>query len=313
MSCGASGYVRFWDIFKKVLLAEFLAHAGVGSIIMSTDKLNQYLATGDPDGCLKIWNIEEYCINSTESKVTQTPTLLRSLQPHEDRISSLEMCESGGHLLIISSSADCSVCVTGLSNAPALIFGQASHWNIENYFSLPKRDTNLVESKIPEENTEINPLFSEEESSLDSTEESLLTEENRDNLTHTTRSSEEMNFSLKYKRRNIFKNKIHKPYYGEIIQKSTSTFGSLSLRNLEELPEVKKPAFLLDPDKYFKEEPEENESQIPELPLLSETLKAVFDEKSLFPKELLYRERQDKALCQETNGETKIKRNKKRL
>ncbi|XP_032752844.1 WD repeat-containing protein 49 [Rattus rattus] len=313
VSCGASGYVRFWDTFKKVLLAEFLAHAGVGSIIMSTDKLNQYLATGDPDGCLKIWNIEEYCTNSTESKVTQTPTLLRSLQPHEDRISSLEMCESGGHLLIISSSADCSVCVTGLSNAPALIFGQASHWNIENYFSLPKRDTNLVESKIPEENTEIKPLFSEEESSLDSAEESLLTGESRDNSTHATRSSEEMNFSLKCKRRNIFKNKTHKPYYGEIIQKSTSTFGSLSLRNLEELPEVKKPAFLLDPDKYFKEEPEEDESQIPELPLLSETLKAVFDEKSLFPKELLYRERQDKALCQETNGETKIKRNKKRL
>jgi hypothetical protein len=42
-------------------------------------------------------------------------------------------------------------------------------------------------------------------------------------------------------------------------------------------------------------------------------LKAVFDEKSLFPKELLYRERQDKSLCQETNGEMKIKQNKKQL
>jgi hypothetical protein len=34
---------------------------------------------------------------------------------------------------------------------------------------------------------------------------------------------------------------------------------------------VKKPAFLLDPDKYFKEGPEEDVSQIPELPLLSES------------------------------------------
>ncbi|KAL6072174.1 hypothetical protein STEG23_011667, partial [Scotinomys teguina] len=124
VSCGASGYVRFWDTFKKKLLAEFLAHAGVGSIIMSTDKQNQYVATGDSDGWLKIWNIEDYCTNSVENKITQSPPLLRSFQPHEDRISSLQMCEPGGHLIIISSSADCSVCVTGLCNAPALIFGQ---------------------------------------------------------------------------------------------------------------------------------------------------------------------------------------------
>ncbi|XP_052036311.1 WD repeat-containing protein 49 [Apodemus sylvaticus] len=311
VSCGASGYVRFWDTFRKVLLAEFLAHAGVGSIIMSIDKLNQYLATGDPDGWLKIWNIKEYCTNSRESKITQTPALLRSFKPHEDRISALEMCESGGHLLIISSSVDCSVCVTGLSNAPALIFGQASHWNIENYFSLPKRDTNLKESNIQEESKKVYPLFSEEESSLDSTEQPVLTEENEDKSTHV--SSEEMNFSLKYKRRNIFKKKTHKTCYSGIIQKSTSTFGCLSLRSLKELPEVNKPAFLLDPDKYFQEEPEEDESPIPELPLLSETLKVVFDEKSLFPKELLYHERQDKPLCQEGNDEMKIKRNKKQL
>lgn len=40
MSCGGSGYVRFWDTFKKHLLAEFLAHNVVGSIIVSTDESN---------------------------------------------------------------------------------------------------------------------------------------------------------------------------------------------------------------------------------------------------------------------------------
>ncbi|XP_051013264.1 WD repeat-containing protein 49 [Acomys russatus] len=311
VSCGASGYVRFWNTFKKELLAEFLAHAGVGPIIMSTDKQNQYLTTGDPDGWLKIWNIEEYCTNSTENRITQTPTLLRSLRPHEDRITSLEMCESGGHLLIISSSADCRVCVTGLSNAPALIFGQASHWNIENYFSLPKEDTNVIESKSQKDNMKVNPLFSKEKSCSDSTEHSLLSEEN--NSTHIFRSSEEMNFSLKYKKRNICKKKTYKPCCDEILQKSASIFGSLSLGILKELPDVSKPEFLLDPDKYFKEGPEEDEPQIPDLPLLSETLKVVFDEKSLFPKEILNRERHGKSLCQETNDEVKIRRNKKQL
>ncbi|KAK7811522.1 hypothetical protein U0070_006084, partial [Myodes glareolus] len=184
VSCGASGYVRFWDIFKKELLAEFLAHAGVGSIIMSTDKQNQYLATGDPDGWLKIWNIEDYCTNSTGNKITQPPTLLRSFQPHEDRISSLQMCESRGNLVIISSSADCSVCVTGLCDAPALVFGQASRWDIENYFSLPKRGTSFVESGSQEESVKIMPAFSKEESYLAPTEDFLPTEENKDNTKH---------------------------------------------------------------------------------------------------------------------------------
>lgn len=71
-------------------------------------------------------SIQNYCTNSPGNKITQPPTLLRSFQPHEDRISSLQMCESRGHLVIISSSADCSVCVTGLCDAPALVFGQVS-------------------------------------------------------------------------------------------------------------------------------------------------------------------------------------------
>lgn len=68
--------------------------------------------------------IQEYCLNSSKSKTTQAPTLIRSFQPHEDQISSLEMCEPGGSSLIISCSADCSVCVTDVCGAPVYIFGQ---------------------------------------------------------------------------------------------------------------------------------------------------------------------------------------------
>lgn len=51
---------------------------------------------------------------------------------------------------------------------------------------------------------------------------------------------------------------------------------------LNELPEVKQPEFLLNPDKYFKEEPEEDEPQIPELPLLSESKFSVYLQSPLF-------------------------------
>ncbi|XP_077608356.1 cilia- and flagella-associated protein 337 [Crocuta crocuta] len=313
VSCGGSGYVRFWDTFKKQLLAEFLAHGGVGSIIMSTDKSNQYLATGALDGQLKIWNIEEYCLNSSKSKITQAPTLIRSFRPHEDRISSLEMCQPGGCLLIISSSADCSICVTDVCGAPFWIFGQAKHWQIEHSFPLLKRDTNLLKSEIQEESIRGIPFSSKEESCLDLPELSLLDKKNKGSSTYNVKPSEVINLGIKYKERNILKKKTHNLYNGEVIQKSSSAFRSLSIGALKELPEVKKPAFLWDPEKYFREEPKEACSQIPEPPLLSETLKAVFDEKNLFPKEILERERRAKQLYQETSSEVKIKRNKKQL
>lgn len=68
--------------------------------------------------------IQEYCLNSSKSKITQAPALIRSFHPHEDQISSLAMCQLGGRLLIISSSADCSICVTDVYSAPVWIFGQ---------------------------------------------------------------------------------------------------------------------------------------------------------------------------------------------
>nr|XP_025863558.1 WD repeat-containing protein 49 [Vulpes vulpes] len=310
VSCGGSGYVRFWDTFKKQLLAEFLAHGGAGSIIMSIDKSNQYLATGDLDGQLKIWNIEDYCLNSSKSKITEAPTLIRSFQPHEDQISSLEMCKPGGRLLIISCSADCSICMTDVCGASVWIFGQAKHWQTENHISLPKRDANLMKSEIQEESIRDIPLLSKEESCLDLRERSLLDKENKDDTTYNVRPSEVINLGIKYKERNIFKKKAHNLYKGEVVQKPSSAFRSLSIRDLKELPEVKKPAFLLDLEKYFRGKPEEC-SRIPELSSLSETLKAVFDEKNLFPKEIMDRERRAKQLCQETSSEVKIKRNKK--
>ncbi|KAM6223901.1 cilia- and flagella-associated protein 337 [Rhynchocyon petersi] len=214
VSCGGCGYVRFWDTLKKRLLAEFLAHSGVGSIIMATDELNRYLVTGDLDGWLKIWNIEEYCLNSGKNKVTQSPMLIVSFQPHGDRISGLEMCELGGQELILSCSADGSISVADVCSSRIWFCG---------------------------------------------------------------------------------------------------AFRSLSIGALKELPEVNKPAFLLDLEKYFPEEPQVERPQIPELPSLSETLKAVFDEKDLFPKEMLDRARRMKQLFEEGSSEVKIKRNKKQL
>ncbi|KAG8511468.1 WD repeat-containing protein 49, partial [Galemys pyrenaicus] len=442
VSCGGSGYVRFWNTFKKQLLAEFLAHSVVGAIIMSTDKLNRYLATGDADGQLKIWAIEEYCLNHCQNKITQPPTLIRSFQPHEEQISSLEMCELRGRVLVISASADCSVCVTDVYNSPVCIFGQegdncryshdlsvspygvvckyfqrgyctygdrcryehskplkqeeataadlsaesslaassslssvvgpvadmntgedesrnsnfttvgagsedwvnaiefvpgqpycgrtapsfteaplqgsvtkeesekeqtavktkkqlcpyaavgecrygencvylhgdscdmcglqAQLWQIESCFSFPKRDTKLMESEIQDEGIREIPLLSKEESCLELTEQSLLDNTNKYDSMYNVRPLKAINLVMKYKERNMYKKKMQKLFNDEVMQASSSAFRSLSIRTLKELPDVNKPAFLLDPEKYFREEPEEECPQIPERPSFSE-------------------------------------------
>ncbi|XP_048201805.1 WD repeat-containing protein 49 [Perognathus longimembris pacificus] len=312
VSCGGSGFVRFWDTFKKQLLAEFLAHGGTGSIIMSIDKLNRYLTTGTTDGWLKTWDIEEYCLHSSKNKIMQAPPLIRSWRPHEDRISSLETCETGGRVLIISSSADSSICVSGLGDTPVLIFGQAKPWHIESCLAPPKGNVDLVESKIQEENMKAKSS-SKEDVFADPSEPCLLSKESEDDPTQNVRASEDINFVIPYKGRNIYRKKADKLYCGEITQKAATAFRSLSIGALREVPEVNKPALLLDPDKYFRREPEEEEPHVPARPLLSETLKAVFDEKNLFPKEILDRDRKAKKLCEETSCEVKIKRNKRQL
>lgn len=57
MSCGGSGYVRFWNIFRNQLMAEFVAHEGASFIVMAMDKTSNYIITGDLDGWIKVWNI----------------------------------------------------------------------------------------------------------------------------------------------------------------------------------------------------------------------------------------------------------------
>jgi WD repeat-containing protein 49 len=62
VSCGGNGWVRFWDVVAAKLVAEFVASLQVSSIIMEVDQSETYLATGDVNGHVKIWNISDYCI-----------------------------------------------------------------------------------------------------------------------------------------------------------------------------------------------------------------------------------------------------------
>ncbi|ESO89700.1 hypothetical protein LOTGIDRAFT_124680, partial [Lottia gigantea] len=124
VSCGGNGWVRFWNANHGTLIAEFVAHEHAGSIKMATDKYNQYLATGDVDGNIKVWDILEYCIHESEQIVKTCPPLISQFQPHIDMINTIEICERNERVLIISASCDSSVAVWDVFGNKIGIFGQ---------------------------------------------------------------------------------------------------------------------------------------------------------------------------------------------
>ncbi|KAK7096335.1 hypothetical protein V1264_005639 [Littorina saxatilis] len=124
VSCGGNGWVRFWNTFHSVLLAEFVAHQHAGSIIMASDKMNQYLVTADVDGSVKVWNILEYATSHVDEPITDLPPLMSQFQPHQDMINSLEVFERNERLLIVSASSDCSVALWDIYGNKIGIFGQ---------------------------------------------------------------------------------------------------------------------------------------------------------------------------------------------
>ncbi|XP_038273565.1 WD repeat-containing protein 49 isoform X3 [Dermochelys coriacea] len=250
VSCGGAGYVRFWNTLKSQLMAEFEAHSGAGSIIMTIDKMSQYLITGDLAGWVKIWNIQE------------------------------------------------------------------EHWRIENAPSHPKREQNQDEN-VGQREEKDDVLKKKEvpvlggEPSPKPPEQAILGMEDKEESVNTISPWENTILGKKYKESKIQKGKKHKFFNGKTMKNSTGTFRSLNIGALEDIVEMNKADFVLNPDKYFREMTEEKCPENLKLPTLSETLKAVFDEKSLFPKEILDREQKARQLYEQMCNEDKMKRNKK--
>ncbi|XP_053567790.1 WD repeat-containing protein 49 [Bombina bombina] len=315
--CGGSGYVRLWNIFRNHLMAEFVAHERASSIIMTIDKENHYIITGDLDGCLKIWDIEGYCTDYSENKTTSPPLLVTSFHPHIDCITHLETCAHNGRQLILSASADCSICVSDIFGISIGIFGQEEHWRIQEHSQLHVTD-NILENL--EEDIKIAKDVQKERSVTYTRNEeaypgatahpdTYLTDqrlEDKNDLSYKLSPWENTILGKKYRERGI-KEKLHTNLQDDLIPNSFGTFSLLNLGILKDTIEVNKPDFFLNPDKYFEDNSEQKKSTDLKLSTLSATLKAVFDEGSLFPREILERERKAKQM----NEKTKIKRNKK--
>lgn len=315
VSCGAAGYVRFWNIQKSQLLGEFEAHAGMESIIMTIDKASQYLITGDLAGWVKIWNIEDYCLSTDENMVTtQLPPMRRSFQPHEDCVTCLETCTRNSCLFILSSSTDCSVVLSDISGVPLGTFGQEGHWRIGNHVpSFPdgqNKDHAEEENDIIE-NSSVSLPFAEEEKPPNLVEQDVPVTEDKEDFAYTVNVWDSTILGKKYKEKHNQRGRKYTLFNKTAGIKPAVVFRSLNIEALKEMTEMKRLDFLLHPDKYFGEKSEEKHSEDLKLPTLSASLKAPFSEKNLFPKEILDREKKSRQLWEDMSNEARIKDGRK--
>ncbi|XP_042312042.1 WD repeat-containing protein 49 isoform X2 [Sceloporus undulatus] len=300
VSCGGAACVRFWNTQRSSLLAEFEAHGGVGPIIMTTEKQNQYLITGDLVGWIKIWDIEDYCFTLGENMITQPPPLIRSFQAHDDGITSLGTCIENNCLFILSSSTDCSIVLSDISGIPFGIFGQEGHWRIGNYVpSFPSKEnkskneeTNDIKKNSPVSFVEDNPPPHPVEQAVPATED-------ENDYTDMANVWDNTILGKSYKEKKAQKGRKGILFNRIAGIKPTVVFRSLKIEALKETTDINELNFLVHPGKYFGEKLAEKRSEDLKLPTLSATLKAAFDEKNLFPKEILDRGKKSRQLCEE--------------
>ncbi|VDK33829.1 unnamed protein product [Taenia asiatica] len=132
VSCGGSGYVRFWNAYECILIGEFAAHPKVSNIVMAIDPSNVMLATADAEGNVKVWNIATYCLVEGEEECMYEPPLLSKWTAHLDLITELVFCvRPEKRTVLATASSDCSVCLWSIEGQRLGIFGQAERWKLD--------------------------------------------------------------------------------------------------------------------------------------------------------------------------------------
>uniref|UniRef100_A0A0R3WJX6 WD_REPEATS_REGION domain-containing protein n=1 Tax=Hydatigena taeniaeformis TaxID=6205 RepID=A0A0R3WJX6_HYDTA len=134
VSCGGSGYVRFWNAYECILVGEFAAHPKVSSIVMAIDPSNGMLATADAEGNVKVWNIATYCLVEGEEECMYEPPLISKWTAHLDLITDLVFCvRPEKRAVLATASSDCSVCLWSIEGQRLGIFGQTERWKLDIY------------------------------------------------------------------------------------------------------------------------------------------------------------------------------------
>nr|XP_006816071.1 PREDICTED: WD repeat-containing protein 49-like [Saccoglossus kowalevskii] len=306
VSCGGNGWVRFWNTAKNALIGEFVAHQHVSSIIMAVDEQSHVLITGDTEGFVKVWNIQEYCLRSSNELITEPPQMMVTWQPHADTINSLQLCVRNERLLIISGSSDCSVALWDIYGNHIGVFGQEDHWKILPYE--PPQEEEEIEEK--------------EDEIIESDEESFTTEDSEwepgdYDPDFKINTWDETRLGKEYKELRVTKRERRQPttipdlpylHWETTGQPPAGPYAALGTSELDDVAVLSKPDFVTHPHRYFSD-PDDPSFKVEKLPHIADRLKATFDEKTLFPKYILeFEAKMKQTHKEELHGKTKSKR-----
>ncbi|XP_026882608.2 WD repeat-containing protein 49 isoform X2 [Electrophorus electricus] len=299
VSCGGSGMVRFWNTANSCVVGEFVAHKDSGSIILTVDSRGRYLVTADMDGWLKVWDIQEYCIHPAESVTNQMPMLLSSLRAHIDCVTHLETCVHGEQLFLLSASADSSLVISYLPGPTIGIFGQEVHWRLGEVGRATLKEEREANPESSQETTAPAVVRETAPEQVHPDPDSAVAavcseaEENDGQADMLQLSILDDRFAVQgrsfKKGHGIWQSDIRQHLYVNGAHSTDiGTFRELRIEELDPVDELTKPDFVINPHLYFEKMWESFTPTPPPPAVTRETcLKAAFDERSLFPKDVL--------------------------
>ncbi|EDV25751.1 uncharacterized protein TRIADDRAFT_55170 [Trichoplax adhaerens] len=313
VSCGRYSWVRFWSSSTADLRGEFISHPHAKIANMGIDPSNHYLATGDLDGMIKIWNIANYCTGK-QGFTTEPPPMKCSFQPHVDTISSIELFAHSRRVYVLTSSADCGIALWDVEGTYIGMFGQETVWSLGTYRELTdeeQEEINADDDKDDEAkpNTDAStsldlPSISSSKSVIMPVPEifdddaSVLSKEDQD-LDYQGDAWDTTILGKTVQRCRSQRRERRQPHPIKNIQflqseKSAGAkvtarlFTYLDCPTLNRVGTLHKPDFVQNPLKYFGEKSNDSsEFTLPEIPLQEDEIKRRFDEKSLFPKYII--------------------------
>ncbi|PAA59018.1 hypothetical protein BOX15_Mlig013568g1, partial [Macrostomum lignano] len=306
VSCGANGFVRFWNLHQGALVAEFLAHTQASSIIMEVSPDCQHLVTADGGGFIKVWHIADYCLDSAgqqaadgeeEPLVTERPALESEWQAHSDQINDIRLTERQDRLLIVTASSDCSLSLWDSFGNLIGTFGQEEHWKIEPLSVVLERlERERQEQELEDDEPQTGPPAVDETDW--SPDERAVTDPKGFRISAWNSSLLGSRYAEAGSGRRQRRQPETLPDLAFIAQDrhtpAIGPFNSLSISDFTEMRDPKQPDFLAHPDVYFRDKEFSKPLPVQTAAMGENKLQAQFDDRTLLPKYVLDYETQIK-------------------
>ncbi|KAF3827280.1 hypothetical protein GH733_002766 [Mirounga leonina] len=285
ISSDVGSTVSFWMIDTGQKIKQFTGCHGNAEIsTMALDANETRLLTGSTDGTIKVWDFSGYCHHilnvGREGAVDISQILVLKktiLVTGWERAITVFRLQNFNHFfvqpekwkggiqhhddILCAAFSPPQTLVTGSYDGEIVLWNNSTekaHYVLHpDYQRLLKSKSDTEPQKLPSAGRSRSPHPGPNQAALGA--HSLET--------HTEGNEAVVGLCFLEARKTTAETACPKTYCYE------GAFRSLSIGALKELPEVKKPAFLLDLETYFREKPEEECSRIPELPLLSEKVK----------------------------------------